>query len=269
MRSLIRKIAILILFFLFSVPPLAGIASELAYQYFETGISYYDQGNYEKALAEFQKAIREKSDFAQSYYNMAIIYDQQERFQEAIEAYKNALQMNPNTGMVIENLALDSYLVGNFRDAMYYVKLAESRGKPINKMLQNQIWAEYMKEARGTLISLPGSETGLSESLRRDLDSDIAGLEKVLEQKTATPDDLLELGSKYRQIGDIDKAIEILKRAQTQDTGNYMIHAELGLCYYLNDEVDLFVQYMEKARELGYSPSKSLRDLYSQSIPKD
>jgi tetratricopeptide (TPR) repeat protein len=251
-----------VLFSIFCAFPLAVTASELAYQYFETGISYYDQGNYEKALAEFQKAIQEKSDFTQSYYNMAIIYDQQEKFQDAIEAYKKVLQLDPNTGMILENLALDSYLVGDFKDAMYYVKLAESRGKPINKLLQNQIWSEYMKGARGTLISLPGSEKGLSKSLRLDLESDIISLEKALEQKTATANDLLELGIKYRQIGDIDKAIEILKRAQKQDPENYMILAELGL-------VDLFVQYMEKAHELGYNPSKSLLDLYSQSIPKD
>lgn len=269
MMTFSKKIVVLAMFLLICALPLAVLASELAYQYFETGISYYDQGNYEKALAEFQKAIQEESDFIQSYYNMAIIYDQQERFQDAIEAYKKVLQLDPNTGMVLENLALDSYLVGNFKDAMYYVKFAESRGKTINKMLQNQIWAEYMKSARGTLISPPGSEEGLSKSLRRDIESDIINLEKALEQKTATAGDLLELGIKYRQIGDIDKAIEVLKRAQKQDPGNYMIPAELGLCSYLNDDVDNFVQYMEKANELGYTPSKSLRDLYSQSVPKD
>ena len=264
-----KKVIILVMFLLFCTLPLTAIASELAYKYFETGISYYDQGNYEKALAEFQKAVREKSDFTQSYYNMAIIYDQQERFQDAIGAYKKVLQLDPNTGMVLENLALDSYLSGNLNDAMYYVKLAESRGKPINTMLQNQIWSEYMKKTRGTLISSQGSPEGLSESLRRDIESDITSLEEALEQKTATAADLLELGIKYRQIGDIDKAIEVLKRAQTQDPGNYMIPAELALCSYLNDDVEHFVQYMKKANELGYTPSKSLRDLYSQSITKD
>jgi Flp pilus assembly protein TadD len=269
MMTFRKKTGFLVLFLIFCAFPLAVIASELAYQYFESGISYYDQGNFEKALAEFQKAIREKSDFAQAYYNMAIIYDKQERFQDAIEAYKKVLQLDPKTGMILENLALDSYLVGNFKDAMYYVKLSESRGRPINKMLKNQIWTEYMKGTTGTLISPPWAEEGMPESLRHDIESDISTLEKELEQKTATINDLLELGIKYRQIGDIDKAIEILKRAQKQDPGNYMIHAELGLCSYLNDDVDLFIQYMEKAYELGYNPSKSLRDLYSQSIPKD
>ena len=264
-----NKLGLLVLFLILCSFPFAVIASELAYQYFESGISYYDQGNYEKALAEFQKAIREESDFAQSYYNMAIIYDKQERFQDAIEAYKKVLQLDPNTGMILENLALDSYLVGNFKDAMYYVKLAESEGKPINKMLQNQIWADYMKGASGTLISPPWAEDGMSKSLRRDIESDIFSLEKELEQKTATVNDLLELGIKYRQIGDIDKAIEILKRALTKDPENYKILAELGLCSYLNDDVSLFIKYMEKAHELGYKPSKSLLDLYSQSIPKD
>jgi len=136
-------------------------------------------------------------------------------------------------------------------------------------MLYNQIWTEYMRGARGTLVSLPGSEGELSKSMRRELESDIAGLEKALKQTPGTANDLLELGSKYRQIGDVDKAIEILKRAEKLNTNSNAIQAELALCYYLNDDLDLFLEHMKKARELGYRPSKSLSDLYSQSIPKD
>jgi len=264
-----KRPIILILFSLLLIFPLICLASEIADQYFQSGISFYDQGDSVKALAEFQKATQEKPDFAQAYYNMAIIYDQQESFPEAIQAYKKVLQIDPNTGMVLENLAMDSYLVGNFKDAMYYVKFAESLGKPINTMLQNQIWAEYMKGARGTLISVSGPESEETKALRRQLETDIAGLEKAIEKKAVTSGDLIELGSKYRQIGDIDKAIEIMKRARELNENNPMLYAELALCYFLDDEPDLFVEYFEKARKLGYKPSVSLRDLEVQSMTRD
>ena len=74
---------------------------------------------------------------------------------------------------------------------------------------------------------------------------------------------------KYRQIGDIDKAIEILKKAQELKENHPVIYAELALCYFLNDQADLFVEYFGKARKLGYKPSVSLKDLQSQSMTKD
>ena len=261
-----KLIAIILLAFFISFP-LICVASESAHRYFESGVSYFDQGRYEEALGEFKKAVTEQPDFAHAYYNMGIVYDKQEKFNEAIDAYQKVLEIDPDIGSVLENLALDSYLVGNFKEAMYYVKFAESRGKPVSQMLQNQIWAEYMKETRGTLLSM--SESGPSKVLRRELKEEISAIEGALEKREATPDDLLALGMKYRQIGDIEKAVEILKKALARDQNNAMIYAELALGYYLNDDITLFVQYIKKARELGYKPSVSLRDLYSISLPEN
>lgn len=246
--------------------PLTSRASEQAIVHFDSGISSFDRGEYAQALESFKKAVQEKPDFAQAYYNIGIIHDQQERFRDAIEAYKKVLQIDPDTGLVFENLAMDSYLVGNVEDAMYYLKLAESRGKPINRMLYNQIWREYTKKVKGTLVSLPGSAPDTPQATKEQLDSEIASLEKTLQGNEATPDVLLELGVRYRQVGHIDKAIEILKRAQELNGNNPRIYAELAACYFLDDQQSLFVAYMSEARKLGYRPSESLRDLQAQSL---
>lgn len=262
-----RFIAVLVLFsFVFF--PVAGRASEQATVLFESGIASFDRGDYAQALESFRKAVEEKPDFAQAYYNIGIIHDQQERFSDAIAAYKKVLEIDPGTGLVFENLAMDSYLIGNVEDAMYYAKLAESRGKPINRMLYNQIWTEYMKKAKGTLVCLPGSAPGPPQATKEQLESEIAGLEKTLQAQEATPDVFLELGVKYRQVGHIDKAIEILNRAREMNGNDPRIYAELAACYFLDDQQSLFVTNMEKARKFGYRPSESLRDLQAQSLSK-
>ncbi|MGA1794898.1 MAG: tetratricopeptide repeat protein [bacterium] len=264
-RDTKRFIAILALSS-FAFFPAAGRASEQAIGHFESGIASFDRGDYAQALESFGKAVEEKPDFAQAYYNIGIIYDQQQRFSDAIEAYKKVLDIDPNTALVFENLAMDSYLVGNVEDAMYYANLAESRGRLINGMLYNQIRAEYMKKAKGTLVCLPGSAPGPPQVTKEQLESEIAGLEKTLQAQEATPDVLLELGVRYRQVGSIDKAIEILNRARELNGNNPQIYAELAACYFLDDQQSLFVTNMKKARKIGYRPSESLRDLQAQTL---
>jgi tetratricopeptide (TPR) repeat protein len=50
------------------------------------GVVYFKQKQYDKALDQFQTAIRLKPDFADAYYNLAIVYTQKEMPKEAIEA---------------------------------------------------------------------------------------------------------------------------------------------------------------------------------------
>jgi len=260
-----RFIVILALSFFVFLPP-ASRASEQTVGHFESGIASFDRGEYAQALESFRKAVEEMPDFAQAYYNIGIVYDQQEQFRDAIEAYKKVLEIDPNTGLVFENLVMDSYLAGNIEDAMYYMKLAESRGKPVNRMLYSQIWTEYTKKVKGTFVSLPGSAPGPPQATREQIEAEIAGLENALQANESAPDVLLELGVRYRQVGQIDKAIEILKRAQELNGDNPQIYAELAACYFLDDQQSLFVSYMDKARKLGYRPSDSLRDLQAQSL---
>ena len=202
-----KRILILIIPIFLLALPLSSLASEKASEHFNSGISFYDQGNYESALTAFHWAAYEKPDFAEAHYNMGIIYDIQKKFPEAIQAYKRTIQIDPNTNKVMENIVLDSYLVGNFKEAMYYVKLAESLGRPVENSLKDRIWDVYSKDTHGTLVSL-GLEKGPSEEIRRQLDSDIVAIEEKLQQKKPSSEDLLELGTKYRQRGDLEKEIQ-------------------------------------------------------------
>lgn len=260
-----------------------------ASQYFQTGISFFDQEDYDRALPAFQKATQEDPNYAEGYYNQGIIYDLQGRFAEAIKAYEKVIQIDPDVGTVLRNLSQDCYVTGRLREAMDYIKLAESLGKPVDKDFYNQIWAEYKGRKAGQTDSTKtangkGGTEGRTtnaisrsdapedrklEDVNRDIELAIISLEKEIgQQLTGKAGELVNLGIKYRQKGEIDKSIDVLKRALSSSTGKMMIYAELGLCYYFKDQKDLFVQNFGQAKRGGFKPSKSLNDLYLQCLAR-
>ncbi|MEW6381932.1 MAG: tetratricopeptide repeat protein [bacterium] len=264
-------------------------ADNPASRYFQNGISLFDQGDYDQALPAFQKATQEDPNYAEGYYNQGIIYDLQGRFTEAIEAYQKVIRLDPEVGTVLRNLAQDCYVTGRLREAMDYIKLAESLGQPVDKEFYNQIWAEYKglksRQTGGKTAPasgkgrIEGRTAGIShaespedrelEKVQRDIELDIISLEKELgQQETGKSGELINLGIKYRQKGEIDKSIDVLTRALSLSTAKMMIYAELGLCYYFKDRKDLFVQNFGQAKRSGFKPSRSLNDLYLQCLAR-
>lgn len=264
-----KRAYIIIILLIFSLLSGTSFAARDAYEYFQSGISFFDQKDFDQALAAFQKAVKEKPDFAEAYYNIGIIYDLQGKPSEAVKAYEKVIQIDPNVGNVLENLAQDCNRIGEIRKGMDYIKLAESMGKPVNKELYNHMWrqvknGEKERPATGQVSSGSPSESKPWKHVSRDVELAIISLEKELEQEGWESGDLIDLGLRYRQKGEIDRAIETFTQSLSMNTNTSIILAELSLCYYFKGQNDLFVQNFEEAKESGYNPSQSLNDLYLQ-----
>ena len=66
------------------------------------GLALAKQGQFEAALAEFQKALPE----AQAYYNIAYLHRLEGRWELAGNCYKRALELDPDLGEAKVQLAL-------------------------------------------------------------------------------------------------------------------------------------------------------------------
>ena len=85
--------------------------------YYQLGYAYYQQGNYEDAIAEFNKIIDGDDAIAQNaYYHLAQSYLNAGQKQQALNAFKNASEMDFDESIKADaalNYAKLSYEIGN------------------------------------------------------------------------------------------------------------------------------------------------------------
>ena len=70
------------------------------------GENFYLQGNYDKALAEFNRGLSYFPDYCSIYMDIANIYDDQNRTQEAIKVGKRAVRIEPDNPRAIANVGM-------------------------------------------------------------------------------------------------------------------------------------------------------------------
>ncbi|MDD5355641.1 MAG: tetratricopeptide repeat protein, partial [Candidatus Omnitrophica bacterium] len=86
------------------------------------GDVYGRQGNSEKSIEEFKKAIAMKPDYADAYHNLANAYQGAGKIDEAIENYKKAIKFNTRLWQSYQNLGAIYFNRGDTKLAEEYFK---------------------------------------------------------------------------------------------------------------------------------------------------
>ena len=97
-----------------------------ANNFFFDAISYYEDGNYEKALEYFNKQIQIVDD-PDSYCYIGKIYLEQNDEALAIEYFKNALKFKPDMFEANYELGKIYYSLNDFKNASKYLTLASTQ----------------------------------------------------------------------------------------------------------------------------------------------
>ncbi|MDT0678283.1 tetratricopeptide repeat protein [Autumnicola musiva] len=96
--------------------------------YYQLGYAYYKQGDYEKAISEFNKIIDGNNSIAQNaYYHLAQSYLNLDQKQQALNAFKNAGEMEFDAKIqkdAMLNYAKISYEIGNSYESPSQVLLS-------------------------------------------------------------------------------------------------------------------------------------------------
>jgi serine/threonine protein kinase len=90
--------------------------------YFELGVKFQKQGQYELAIEQYRKAIEMEYNYAKTHNNLASVYFLMGKYNEAIKEYREAIDIKPdyaeayyNLGMVYEAMKDFDQAIDNFK----------------------------------------------------------------------------------------------------------------------------------------------------------
>ena len=91
--------------------------------YYNRGVAYAQQGDFESAIADFRKAIERNPMFVAAHYNLGLVYatlgnaaGERDYFEKAIHSFNEAIRLKPNFAEAYNNLGFTYYNLGVIYD---------------------------------------------------------------------------------------------------------------------------------------------------------
>ncbi|MEM9276184.1 MAG: tetratricopeptide repeat protein [Cyanobacteria bacterium P01_F01_bin.143] len=123
------------------------------------GLNFYEQGQLEQAVSNYQKAVALDSSYAQAHYNLGIVYEDLQQFDKATTEYRIAVKQDNSEDSLIGLQAYNNWghlliLQQEYRKAIAplidgknaldesQVKTSEEFGKVKYALLKNLGWAQ-------------------------------------------------------------------------------------------------------------------------------
>jgi tetratricopeptide (TPR) repeat protein len=110
------------------------------------GVMSYHNGQYEKALDLFKKAIDIDPTMTEAYNNLGLTYTEINEEEKATEAFKRAISLSPELAAAYNNLGYVFYRLGSYREAIEMYNEAIGRSKDSSSAYTNLGNAYYKLE---------------------------------------------------------------------------------------------------------------------------
>jgi tetratricopeptide (TPR) repeat protein len=164
--------------------------------FFARAISYERTGQWDKAEADFRKALELRPDQPQvlNYLGYSFL-EQQTNYDEALAMIERAVELRPDSGYIIDSLGWGLYRLGRYEEAVGHMENAVEK-MPVDPIVNDHLGDVYWAVGRyreaefqwHRALSFITDETDLQdvnpERIRRKLE---VGLTKVLEEEGAPP----------------------------------------------------------------------------------
>jgi tetratricopeptide (TPR) repeat protein len=101
------------------------------------GVMAYHNGQYEKALDLFKKALELDAEMTEAYNNLGLTYTEINEEDKATEAFKKAIQLSPELAAAYNNLGYVFYRLGSYEEAIEMYNEAIGRSKDSSSAYTN------------------------------------------------------------------------------------------------------------------------------------
>ena len=221
--------------------PTATSTDQDADSYYDSGIAHHENGDYDRAIADFSKAIELDPNRAEFYHARGGTYLQKDDYDRAIADFSKAIELDPNRA-------------GAYHDRGWTYLLKDDYARAI---------ADFSKaielEPQGAWHYFQRGVSYRSRDTDGDLDRAIADYNKAIELDPSEEDFRQELayayearGDDFRDTdGDYDRAIaDYTKGIELGSSITAELYHDRGWTYLLKDDYDRAIADFTKAIEL-------------------
>ena len=125
------------------------------------GIDFYKNGEYDKAMASFRRAINLSPDYIDAYYNLGCILEYLKQYDYALEMFKQIILRNPDDEEAIYKAGSIAVKLGKYKEANEYLNLLT----PQSRYYKDAIKLLYKVENSTNFNTRKANETNLYEGL--------------------------------------------------------------------------------------------------------
>jgi len=162
---------------------------------FQKGVSYYKQGQYEKAIREFESILQKNPDYEPGYRVVGDCYLKLRKFAKAAELFHKAIELDATKYVSFWGAAVAEYNLRRYRDAVKTLNKAE-------KLARSPRQKYRIYQTRGSSYYHLG-----------DFRNAVTDLDKAVSIQRGVFKDAFQLGVSYYQLGEYEKARLFLEQA--------------------------------------------------------
>jgi tetratricopeptide (TPR) repeat protein len=196
--------------------------------HYNLGIALNDQGDTDKAIAHYRRAVELRPGYAEAHYNLGRLLVQKGQLEDAIAHYERALEGNPADAEAHNNLGATLFATGRVDEAMAHYRKA---------IAIQPDYADASCNLAGALLS------------KNDLDGAIAYYSACLAISPNQTEAQYNLASALFRTGRTDEAIAHYQKVLQLHPENADARANLGGVFLAKDRVrDAIAQYRDALR---------------------
>ncbi|RKU06816.1 hypothetical protein C6502_19530 [Candidatus Poribacteria bacterium] len=230
------------------------------------GITYSENGDQDRAIAEFSRAIALKPDFAAAYNNRGIAYGEKGEYDLAIEGYNKTIQLKPNSADAYNNRGAAYINKGEIdraiKDCSKAIELNPNYAKAYyNRGVSYGLKGDYDRaiEDFNTAIGLNPDfakvyyTRGVIYGEKGDFDCAIADYNMAIGLNPDNANAYYNRGAAYIIQGDFDRAIKDCSKVIELNPNDISAYSNRGVAYGQKGDYDHAIEDLTKVIELNPS----------------
>ncbi len=205
--------------------------SKMAEGYYMKGYSFFQEGKYELAWAEFNRSVQADSSYKQSYYMLGIICQYREQYDLSVANFREAINRDPNYSEAYNAMGTSYSKLKQWKEAL----------KAYHKALENPLY---------TTPHITYVNIGRVYSEQKDYPK---AVEAFRDAKRYSKQDfiLYELGMALYDAGRVKEAIQEYQEGIKMSPQNALLRYRLGIAFVKDGNKKAALEQFRKTTEIA------------------